>query len=218
MGNEAKEMSPGDEPLAEGGWGVLGEGSARRNSGNEGIIADGAGRRMVILSGNGKEEDIFDFWMGEALEEARKALKEGEIPVGAVVVLGDEVLGRGHNQKEAERDPTAHAEVAALREAGKRAGSWRIEGATLYVTTEPCVMCWGAVLEARLRRVVYGGFPSPEDTSHLGPEALEKVKRRVEVVSGVRAEEASALIRKFFREQRKARKAHHLLGEVAESG
>jgi tRNA(adenine34) deaminase len=93
-----------------------------------------------------------EYFMKEALLEAEKAGQKGEIPVGAVVVLEDEVIGRGHNLRETEYDPTAHAEIIALREAGNKLGRWRLEGAILYVTLEPCPMCAGALLQARIDR------------------------------------------------------------------
>src|SRR3990167_8644141 len=95
-------------------------------------------------------------FMREALAEARRALAAGEVPVGAVVVLGGEVIARAHNAPIALADPTAHAEVLALREAGRKTGNYRLTGATLYVTVEPCPMCCGAALHARVARVVYG--------------------------------------------------------------
>lgn len=184
------------------------------------IIGDGADNRMSIEIGNGWiQERYLHLWMGEALAEAQKALVKGEIPIGAVVVCENTIIGRGHNLKETARDPTAHAEVIALREAGSATGTWRLHNATLYVTTEPCFMCWGAIYEARIARVVYGGFPSPEDTSHLNREVLERIRSRITVIAGIRAGEASALIRQFFRARRDRRRdLATWAGEVAEHG
>src|SRR5678815_6182555 len=96
-----------------------------------------------------------EHWMGLALEEARAAAALGDVPVGAVVVVGDRVVGRGRNRREVDRDPTAHAEVVALREAAATLGQWRVEG-TLVVTQEPCPMCAGALVNARVERLVFG--------------------------------------------------------------
>ena len=101
-----------------------------------------------------------DEWMMIALEEARAAAAAGDVPVGAVIVDGDAVLGRGRNRREVDRDPTAHAEIVALREAARARGHWRV-AATLYVTQEPCPMCAGAIVNARVARLVYG-CPNPK--------------------------------------------------------
>lgn len=95
-------------------------------------------------------------WMNEALKEARQALEEGEVPVGAVIVLDDRIIGRGHNRVEALKDPTAHAEILAIGAVATYLGNWRLSGADLYVTVEPCAMCAGAIVLARLRRLVFG--------------------------------------------------------------
>ncbi|MBQ6594659.1 MAG: nucleoside deaminase [Clostridia bacterium] len=99
-------------------------------------------------------------FMAEALEEARRAMSEGEIPVGCVIVRGGRIVARAHNRREQDRDPTAHAEILAIREAARALGRWRLEDCELYVTLEPCPMCAGAVSQARLKRLVYGA-PDP---------------------------------------------------------
>ncbi|GAA2750486.1 nucleoside deaminase [Amnibacterium kyonggiense] len=143
--------------------------------------------------------------MGLALAEAALAPATGDVPVGAVVLAADgTVLGRGHNLREAQGDPLAHAEVVALRDAARAAGGWRLDGATLVVTLEPCVMCAGALLAARVGRLVYGAWD--EKAGAVG-SVLDVVRDRrpstgVEVVAGVRAEEAAALLRAFFLERR----------------
>ena len=96
-----------------------------------------------------------EFYMREALSEAKKALALGEVPIGCVVVLNDRIIGRGHNVRESEGDPTAHAEMVALRCAAKSIGDWRLDGATIYVTMEPCIMCTAAIIMARVERIVY---------------------------------------------------------------
>ena len=142
--------------------------------------------------------------MREALVEARRALAEGEVPVGAVVVQAGEVVGRGHNQPIALSDPTAHAEVLALREAALKAGNYRLPGATLYVTVEPCPMCCGAALQARVERVVYGA-PDPKAG---GADSLyrlcddPRLNHRARVDGGVLGEECRELIARFFETKR----------------
>lgn len=143
-------------------------------------------------------------WMELALEEARAAAAAGDVPVGAVIVQGDSILGRGRNRREVDRDPTAHAELVALREAARTLGHWRVE-ATLVVTQEPCPMCAGAIVNARVRRLVFGCinpkagavktlYQIPTDT---------RLNHRVEVVGGIRSEESAALLQAFFVELRR---------------
>ncbi len=135
--------------------------------------------------------------MREALAEARRALAEGEVPVGAVVVEAGLVTGRGHNRPIALSDPTAHAEVLALREAALKAGNYRLTGATLYVTVEPCPMCCGASLLARVDRVVYGA-PDPKSGRLDDP----RLNHRARVEGGVLGDECRALIVRFFETKR----------------
>ena len=143
--------------------------------------------------------------MRRALREAQKADLEGEVPVGAVVVLGDKVIARGHNRPLALLDPSAHAEILALRRAAKKLGNYRLKGCDLYVTIEPCAMCAGAIIQARLRRVVYG---APDPKAGACGTALAvlnhpKVNHRVELVSGMLAEECAGILREFFRKRRR---------------
>ncbi len=146
--------------------------------------------------------------MGEALAEAALAPDRGDVPVGAVVLdPHGRVVGRGHNLREAEGDPLAHAEVVALRDAAAALGGWRLEGCTLVVTLEPCTMCAGAVLSARVGRLVFGAWD--EKAGAVG-SVLDVIRDRrpatgVEVVAGVRAEESAALLRDFFMERRPSR-------------
>jgi tRNA(adenine34) deaminase len=141
--------------------------------------------------------------MGRALELAREAGRAGEVPVGAVVVLGERVVGEGGNRPIQARDPTAHAEVVALRAAAAAAGNYRLPGATLYVTVEPCLMCVGALVNARVARLVYGAsepkFGAVASLLRLDTLALN---HRVAVVSGVRADEGRRLLVEFFRSRR----------------
>lgn len=146
-----------------------------------------------------------EFFMKEALLEGRIALEKGEIPVGAVVVLNGEIIGRGHNQRETQHDPTAHAEIVALRQAGEKLGSWRLEGAILYVTLEPCPMCAGALLQARIERVVYGADDPKAGAagSLLNILQFPRFNHFVKITGDIMAEEAASLLQEFFQERRK---------------
>ena len=145
-----------------------------------------------------------DELMGLALEEARRAGDDGEVPVGAVVVVDGQVVARGRNRRQADHDPTAHAELLAIRAACADAGSWRLPGATVVVTLEPCPMCAGALLAARVGRVVFGA-PDPKAGAlgslyNLGADP--RLPHELEVRAGVRAEECGALLGDFFAERR----------------
>lgn len=147
---------------------------------------------------------MHDRFMREALAFAEQAARTGEVPVGAVIVVDGEIVGRGHNQPIGAHDPTAHAEIVALRDAASRLGNYRLTGATMYVTVEPCLMCVGAMVHARIDTVVFG-------VSEPKAGALESTQRahehpalnhRLRVVSGVLAAECRDLLRRFFRERR----------------
>jgi len=139
-------------------------------------------------------------WMREAIAQARLAEQKGEVPVGAVVVHDNRIVGRGHNERELSQDPTAHAEMIAIREAAKALGSWRLIDTALYVTLEPCPMCAGALVNARVPRVVWGcNDPKAGATETLytiGSDA--RLNHRFECVSGVLDDECGALLTGFF--------------------
>ena len=143
-------------------------------------------------------------FMGLALEEARRASAAGEVPVGAVVVLDGRVIGSGHNQPIAAGDPTAHAEIVALRQAARSVANYRLPGATLYATVEPCPMCCGAVLHARLARVVYGAADPKAGAARSLYRLLDDPRMNHEVVvsAGVRSLECATLLREFFKSRR----------------
>ena len=143
-------------------------------------------------------------WMREALEEAREAERRGEVPIGAVLVRGGELLARGANRTIADCDPTAHAEVVVLRAAARAMGNYRLEETTLYVTIEPCAMCAGAIVQARVPRVVYGADDPKGGAFRSCFQVLASpaVNHRVEVVHGVLAEESAALLQAFFAARR----------------
>lgn len=147
-----------------------------------------------------------DVYMRLALDQARLAYEAGEVPVGAVVVDGQgQVLGAGYNRTILDADPTAHAEVVALRAAARQLGNYRLPGLALYVTLEPCVMCIGAMLHARLARVVYGAHDPKTGAcgSVLDVGAVAQLNHHTTVTGGVLAQPCADLLRAFFRERRK---------------
>jgi tRNA(adenine34) deaminase len=139
-----------------------------------------------------------------ALEEARLAASWGDVPVGAVVARGDEVLGRAGNQREHRNDPTAHAEILALRQASEVLGTWRLEGCSLFVTLEPCAMCAGAMVLARIERLVFGAAdPKAGFAGSLGDLVRDpRLNHRLEVGSGVLEEASGEVLHDFFRSRR----------------
>jgi tRNA(adenine34) deaminase len=146
-----------------------------------------------------------EYFMRLALREAERARAHGDVPIGAVVVRDDgEVIAAAHNERELRSDPTAHAEVLALREAARAAGSWRVLGASLYVTLEPCAMCAGAIVLARTPRVVYGTADPKAGAAGSVLDVLDepRLNHRPEVVSGVLADECGDLLREFFASRR----------------
>ena len=149
------------------------------------------------------------FFMAEAIKEARKAFKKEEVPVGAVLVRAGEVIARGHNTKESGADPTLHAEMSAIRRAAKKVNSWRLGNATLYVTLEPCLMCMGAVLQARIPRLVFASFDPKAGAcgSVYDLSSDARLNHSVKVFSGVGDAEAGELLKGFFRTLRKRKKA-----------
>jgi len=149
-------------------------------------------------------ESLDLFWMQRALELARQAEAEGEVPVGAVLVKNEQVLGESWNAPIGEHDPTAHAEIRALRNAATRLGNYRLLDTTLYVTLEPCVMCAGAIIHARVKRVVYGAADPKTGAAGSVFDILnsELHNHRVEITSGVLESECSALLKDFFQARR----------------
>jgi len=142
--------------------------------------------------------------MGEALAEAERAAALGEVPIGAVVVCDGRKIAAAHNLTQTLQDPTAHAELVALRRAAQALGQWRLLGCILYVTLEPCAMCAGAIVLARVPRVVFGARdPKAGMAGSLGNLVQDpRLNHRVELVDGVRADEAAELLRRFFRARR----------------
>ncbi len=145
-----------------------------------------------------------ELWMEEALREAQRAYTLGEVPVGAVVVHEGRIIGRGCNRPISSNDPTAHAEVLALREAGQSVGNYRLLDCDLYVTVEPCAMCAGAITHARIRRVIYGAEDSKAGAVHSMLQVLNhpRLNHHAEVTSGVLAARCMDLLQTFFRGRR----------------
>lgn len=139
-----------------------------------------------------------------ALREAERALEHDDVPVGAVVIHQGEVIGSGHNEREERNDPTAHAEILALRDGSRSLGSWRLADSVLYVTLEPCAMCAGAVVLARVARVVYGAADPKAGAAGSVLDVLSEpqLNHRPDVAGGLLAEESAALLRGFFGERR----------------
>jgi tRNA(adenine34) deaminase len=143
-------------------------------------------------------------WMQRTLDEAALALEHDDVPIGAIAVLGGEIIGRGHNHREADGDPTAHAEMIAIRQAAQHIGHWRLEGVTLYCTLEPCAMCAGAMVLARLPRLVYATTDPKAGCAGSIMDIVrhDALNHRVDVTAGIMADEAAEQIRAFFRRLR----------------
>ena len=148
---------------------------------------------------------MYEFFMQEALQEARLALRSAEVPVGAVVVVDDVIVGRGHNQRQTLPDPTAHAEVLALRQAAQHLGQWQLTAATLYVTLEPCIMCLGAAVLSRIGCLVFGCKDPKAGAcgSQFDVLGTQRLNHTFPVIGGVCQDEASALLRGFFQALRR---------------
>jgi tRNA(adenine34) deaminase len=148
-----------------------------------------------------------EFFMRQALAEARKSLEEEEVPVGAVLVFEKEIVSRAHNEPIAKNDATAHAEMVAIRKAGSKRENYRLSGCDLYVTLEPCAMCLGAAVQARIRKLVFGAVdPKSGAVESVMKFPLEKMNHRVEIVGGVLADECSQILRDFFKKKRQSKK------------
>lgn len=153
------------------------------------------------------EQERLIHFMTEALQEAAKAAEIGEVPIGAVIVKDGVIVGRGYNRRETDRDPTAHAEMLALRDASKNLGGWRLTGCEMYVTIEPCPMCAGAIVMSRIDRLVYGAADRKAgavDTLY-GIVTDSRLNHQVAVVSGVMEDVCGQIISEFFRKLRQAR-------------
>lgn len=149
-----------------------------------------------------------ELFMKEALNEAYKAYEINEVPIGAVIVRNGEIVGRGYNQKETLKDATLHAEISAIKDACKNLGGWRLPGCTMYVTLEPCAMCAGALVNARIEKLVVGtrDLKTGACGSVLNIVQMEKLNHQIDVRLGILEEECTAIIKDFFSELRKKNK------------
>ena len=147
---------------------------------------------------------IHEWYMAEAFKEAQKARKKGEAPIGAVIVKNGRIIARGHNEKELKHDPTLHAEIAAIRKAAKKLGTWRLTDCDMYITLEPCTMCAGAIIQARLRNLYIGtsDLKAGAAGSVIDVFRVEAFNHRVEVSWGVLEEQCSEILKEFFEELR----------------
>jgi tRNA(adenine34) deaminase len=167
-----------------------------------------------------ESNNTHEFFMAQAIEEAKKAYALGEVPVGAVVVLNGDVIGRGFNQPITSHDPCAHAEVMALRDAAKNISNYRLIDADLYVTIEPCTMCSGAVVHARIKRVIFAALEPKSGVvcSQMTVFKQSYFNHEVEVVAGVLAQDCSELMQDFFKMRREQKKQAKLLAREGKEG
>ena len=149
-------------------------------------------------------------YMKEAIKQAKKAYAIGEVPIGCVIVYEGKIIGRGYNRRTIDKNPLAHAELIAIKKASKKMGDWRLEDCTLYVTLEPCQMCSGAIVQARMKKVVVGCMNPKAGCagSILNLLQVEQFNHQVELETGVLQEECSMMMKNFFKELRKAKKKH----------
>jgi tRNA(adenine34) deaminase len=170
------------------------------------------GGRSNPYKGDDRAKRIMDdnFFMKEALREAQKALHKDEVPIGAVAVYKSQIIGRGHNQIEQLQDPTAHAEILAVTAAANALSSWRLNDVEMYVTVEPCIMCAGAMVQARIKRVIFGA----RDAKFGGCGSIfnvvgeKRLNHRVQITAGVMEKEAASLMKSFFQRKRKKAKSN----------
>lgn len=162
-------------------------------------------KKMMSHKDQVNDHGQHDYWMNVAIEQAQKAEKLGEVPIGAVLIHKDEIIGRGYNRREIDRDPMGHAEMMALRQGSLHRGAWRLNECQLYVTLEPCPMCAGALIQARVSQCIYGA--SDPKSGYAGSLANilqdERLNHQVKVVRGVCADECMSLLKKFFKNLRK---------------
>ena len=159
---------------------------------------------MISHPDEAAERPLHEHFMRLALEQAEQAFSEDEVPVGAIVVHDGRLIGAAHNQRESLHDPTAHAEMIAITQAAEARQSWRLDGCTLYVTLEPCPMCAGAILQARIPTIVYGATDPKAGAVHTLYRLLDdsRLNHRSLAVSGILADESGRILSRFFRKQR----------------
>jgi tRNA(adenine34) deaminase len=145
------------------------------------------------------------YYMSLALKEARKAKEVDEVPIGAVIIKDNKVIAKAHNLRETKQDPLGHAEILAIKKASKKLKSWRLEDCELYVTIEPCIMCSGAIIQSRIKKVVYGAKDNKggAHTSSINVFEAKNINHHPEIIGGVLEEECSDIIKKYFKNKRK---------------
>lgn len=155
-----------------------------------------------------KEFTLSEKYMKAALREAKKAYKINEVPIGCVIVQQDKIIARGYNRRNIDKNATAHAEITAIKKAGKKTGDWRLEDCTMYITLEPCQMCAGAILQARMKEIVIGAMNPKAGCagSILNLLKMQQFNHQVEITTGVLGDECSALLTQFFSELREKKK------------
>lgn len=160
--------------------------------------------------------DRHTHFMEKALMEAQKAAKKGEVPIGAIVVLDDEIIARGHNLKETSADATAHAEIMAIKKASKKLGKWRLLNSTVYVTLEPCLMCMGALIQARVERLVFGAYDPKAGAcgSVYDVSNDTRLNHRIKVTTGIMSAECEKTLKDFFKDLRRQRKLLNFYGKT----
>lgn len=159
-------------------------------------------------------------YMKEAIKEAKKAAKKGEVPIGCVIVYQDKIIGRGHNRRNTNKTTLAHAELLAIQKASKTMGDWRLEDCTMYITLEPCQMCSGAIVQARIKEVIIGAMNPKAGCagSILNILQMKEFNHQVELETGVMEEECSQVLKEFFLELRERNKQEKLLSQTMQEG
>ncbi|ACK42507.1 nucleoside deaminase [Dictyoglomus turgidum] len=152
-----------------------------------------------------KFSSIDEYFMHEAIKEAKKALRKGEVPVGAVIVYNGQIVGRGYNLRESKKNPISHAEMIAIEKAAKKLKGWRLCNCTLYVTLEPCIMCFGAILNSRISRLVYGTENREEGFTQFVNIRDYKKWKDIEIISGIKKDVCESLLKEFFKDMRSSR-------------
>jgi len=160
------------------------------------------------MKGRQRSMESCEKYMKEAIKQAKKAYKLGEVPIGCVIVYNDKIIGRGYNRRNTDKNTLSHAEILAIRKASKKMGDWRLEDCTMYVTLEPCQMCSGAIVQARIKEVVIGSMNPKAGCagSILNLLQMEEFNHQVEIRKGVLEEECTDMLQRFFRELRQRNK------------
>jgi tRNA(adenine34) deaminase len=161
-----------------------------------------------VISKERKRHDEHELFMEQALHEAKKAARKGEVPIGAVIVLDNKIIARSHNLKETTTDPTAHAEIIAIKKASKKLKKWRLLNSTIYVTLEPCLMCMGALIQARVPRLVFGSYdPKAGACGSVYDVSNDKrLNHRIKTINGIMAVECERILKEFFKSLRRMQK------------